>query len=171
MTPNPAFNGKAQSVGGYIDDKSAPYICPLVGLEMNDRSKFCFLWKCGCVVSERGLKLGADNKCVNCVMEYEDDDVVVLNPTEQDIPLMKIKLAKRKDKIKSKKIKVKQEIKEEMIDEAIDKKPVIPLNATVKIENINVKEENDEKTCIVKKEQMKSMYIFKLYFISFINQL
>lgn len=171
MTPNPAFNGKAQSVGGYIDDKSAPYICPLVGLEMNDRSKFCFLWKCGCVVSERGLKLGADNKCVNCVMEYEDDDVVVLNPTEQDIPLMKIKLAKRKDKIKSKKIKVKQEIKEEMIDEATDKKPVIPLNATVKIENINVKEENDEKTCIVKKEQMKSMYIFKLYFISFINQL
>lgn len=173
MTPNPAFNGKAQSVGGYIDDKSSPYICPLVGLEMNDRSKFCFLWKCGCVVSERGLKLGADNKCVNCVMEYEDDDVVVLNPTEKDIPLMKIKLAKRKDKIKSKKIKVKQEIKEEMIDEVIDEKPVIPLNSTDKIENINIKveikkEENDEKTN-VKKEQMKSMYIFKLCIISIIN--
>ena len=89
MTPNPAFNGKAQSVGGYIDDNCSPYICPLIGLEMNDRSKFCFLWKCGCVVSERGLKLGADNKCVNCVMEYENDDIVVLNPTAEDVTLMK----------------------------------------------------------------------------------
>lgn len=165
MTPNPAFNGKAQSVGGYIDDKSSPYICPLVGLEMNDRSKFCFLWKCGCVISERGLKLGADNKCVNCVMEYEDSDVVILNPTEEDIPLMKNRLAKRKDMIKNKKNKVKQEIeiKEEPVDEvANDESVIIP---TIKNEKINVKleikKECDSKpVCNVKKEQSKSNYIY-----------
>lgn len=154
LTPNPAFNGKAQSVGGYIDDNSSPYICPLVGLEMNDRSKFCFLWKCGCVISERGLKLGADNKCVNCVMEYEDDDIVILNPTEEDVTLMKAKLAKRKDKIKSKKNKVKQEVvvKEEPIDE--DEKPIIPSSTIpVKTENIDVKKEIKKEH--IKKEQIK----------------
>lgn len=157
MTPNPAFNKKAQSVGGYIDDNCSPYICPLVGLEMNDRSKFCFLWKCGCVISERGLKLSADNKCVNCVKEYEDDDIVVLNPTEEDITLMKTKLAKRKDKIKSEKnsekIKVKQDIviKDEPVDE--DEKPIILSCLPVKTEKIDIKNE-------IKKEQIKSMTIF-----------
>lgn len=172
LTPNPAFNGKAQSVGGYIDDRSSPYICPLVGLEMNDRSKFCFLWKCGCVVSERGLKLGADNKCVNCVMEYEEDDIVILNPTEDDITLMKTRLAVRKDKIKSKKNKIKQEnvIKEEPVDEDVDVKPVITENGTVKTENITAmkgikKEKNDLKSiCNVKKEQTKRKSIYKIIF-------
>lgn len=162
MTPNPAFNGKAQSVGGYIDDKCSPYICPLVGLEMNDRSKFCFLWKCGCVISERGLKLGADNKCVNCTMEYEDDDIVVLNPTEKDIPLMKMKLAKRKDKIKNKKNIIKQEVmvKEEPIDKVSKEKPIVSSNASVKHENVNfkieLKNEGDKKS-VCKNEPTKSM--------------
>jgi len=163
LTPNPAFNGKAQSVGGYIDDKCSPYICPLVGLEMNDRSKFCFLWKCGCVISERGLKLGADNKCVNCTMEYEDDDIVVLNPTEKDIPLMKMKLANRKDNIKNKKIKIKQEVvvKEEPIDKVAKEKLIVSSYATVKHENVNfkveIKNEGDKKS-VCKNEPTKSMF-------------
>lgn len=164
MTPNPAFDGKAKSVGGYIDDKCSPYICPLIGLEMNDRSKFCFLWKCGCVISDRGLKLVADNKCVKCVAEYEDDDIVVLNPTEEDIVVMKTKLAKRKDKLKSKKNKIKQEvqIKDEPIDEVKDEKPVIPINTAIKTENINIKMELKTEGivrnngCHLKKEQTKS---------------
>lgn len=136
---------------------------------MNDRSKFCFLWSCGCVISERGLKLVADNKCVNCVKEYNDDDIVILNPTEEDIPLMKIKLSKRKDKIKSKKIELKQEvaIKEEFV-EVKDEKPIVPSITTVKTENINVKvevkkEENDNKfVSDVKKGQTKSTNIFTI---------
>lgn len=174
LTPNPAFNGKAQSVGGYIDDRSSPYICPLVGLEMNDRSKFCFLWKCGCVVSERGLKLGADNKCVNCVMEYEEDDIVILNPTEDDITLMKTRLTNRKDKIKNKKNKIKQEnmIKEEPVDKDIDVKPVIIDGVTVKTENISVTKEiktekNDFKSISnVKNEHTKRKLIKKYIYIS-----
>lgn len=175
LTPNPAFSGKAQSVGGYIDDKSSPYICPLIGLEMNDRSKFCVLWKCGCVVSERALKLGVDNKCVNCLMEYEDDDIVVLNPIDEDINLMKIRLSKRKDKIKSKKQKVKQEvvIKEEPVDEVNEEFPIIPSTAAVKTENSDVKleikkeETNIKSELKVKKDQTKSMYILKIMFSNF----
>lgn len=137
---------------------------------MNDRSKFCFLWKCGCVVSERGLKLGADNKCINCVMEYEDDDVVILNPTEDDMHLMKTRLIKRKDMIKNKKNKVKQEvvIKEEQINK--DEKSVIPSTITVKTENINIKveikKEDNKKNELMNKEPTKSMQNC-IYFINF----
>jgi len=96
-------------------------------------------------------------------MEYEDDDIVILNPTEKDIPSMKIKLAKRKDKIKSKKNKVKQEvaIKEEPVDEVIDEKPII----SGKTEHNNIKaeikkeENNNKSVCDVKREQSKSMHI------------
>ncbi|XP_050424120.1 replication termination factor 2 isoform X2 [Adelges cooleyi] len=146
LTPNPAFKGKAQNVGGYMDDHVSPHICPLVGLEMNDRSKFCFLWKCGCVMSERGLKLGADNKCVNCVADYEEDDIVILNPTTDDIDLMKSRLVKRKEKLKSKKNKhIKQEfvakdanLVESTNDVINDKKPNLQkMTDIIKVEKTN----------------------------------
>lgn len=57
LTPNPAFDGnKAKKGDCYTDEGKSPYICPLIGLEMNGKYKFCFLWSCGCVMSERALK-------------------------------------------------------------------------------------------------------------------
>lgn len=56
LTPNPAYDGDTAKNGGYIDDGKSPYICPVIGLEMNGKYKFCFLWSCGCVMSERALK-------------------------------------------------------------------------------------------------------------------
>lgn len=55
LTPNPAYEDAAIN-GGYIDDGKSPYICPVIGLEMNGKYKFCFIWTCGCVMSERALK-------------------------------------------------------------------------------------------------------------------
>lgn len=56
LTPNPAFDGdKAEKGDSYTGGRS-PYICPVIGLEMNGKYKFCFLWSCGCVMSERALK-------------------------------------------------------------------------------------------------------------------
>ncbi|RLV97397.1 hypothetical protein DV515_00011790, partial [Chloebia gouldiae] len=40
----------------YDDLQAAHFICPVVGLEMNGRHRFCFLRNCGCVFSERALK-------------------------------------------------------------------------------------------------------------------
>lgn len=56
LTLNPAYDGDTAKNGGYIDDGKSPYICPVIGLEMNGKYKFCFLWNCGCVMSERALK-------------------------------------------------------------------------------------------------------------------
>lgn len=55
---NAAFNGDC-----YIDTQKARYICPVVGIEMNGTYKFCVLWKCRCVLSDRALKMVKSETC------------------------------------------------------------------------------------------------------------
>lgn len=47
LTNNPAYES---------NEKNAPYICPVIGLEMSGKFRFVALWSCGCVFSERALK-------------------------------------------------------------------------------------------------------------------
>lgn len=56
LTKNPAFASGSRNGDGYDDHQNSPYICPVLGLEMNGRFKFCFYWSCGCVFSEKALK-------------------------------------------------------------------------------------------------------------------
>lgn len=57
LTPNPAYDeNRAEKGDGYVDGGKNPFICPVIGLEMNGKYKFCYLWTCGCVMSERALK-------------------------------------------------------------------------------------------------------------------
>ncbi|CAG2054017.1 unnamed protein product, partial [Timema podura] len=56
LTNNPSFKPSAEKGDAYIDRQTSPYICPVIGLEMNGKFKFVFVWSCGCVVSERALK-------------------------------------------------------------------------------------------------------------------
>ncbi|XP_062361259.1 replication termination factor 2 isoform X2 [Cinclus cinclus] len=58
LVDNPAWGGDKESIKGdkYDDLQCARFICPVVGLEMNGRHRFCFLRNCGCVFSERALK-------------------------------------------------------------------------------------------------------------------
>ncbi|KAG9353379.1 hypothetical protein JZ751_017974, partial [Albula glossodonta] len=58
LTDNPAWEGERSNSKGdrYEDLHCAMFICPVVGLEMNGKHKFCFLHTCGCVFSERALR-------------------------------------------------------------------------------------------------------------------
>ncbi|XP_029424048.1 replication termination factor 2 isoform X2 [Nannospalax galili] len=58
LSDNPAWEGgRGNTKGDRHDDlQRARFICPVVGLEMNGRHRFCFLRCCGCVFSERALK-------------------------------------------------------------------------------------------------------------------
>ena len=58
LTANPAYKEDA-------NDKSAPFICSLIGLEMSGQFRFVALWTCGCVFSERALKEIKSNTCSN----------------------------------------------------------------------------------------------------------
>ncbi|CAF0787776.1 unnamed protein product [Adineta steineri] len=97
LTLNPSFKLNHNDLGNeYLDVYSSPYICPLTGLEMNGTYKFCVIWTCGCVLSDRALRSvnnsnNTDDKltCPQCGKEYlSNDDVVILNPENEDLIVM-----------------------------------------------------------------------------------
>lgn len=59
LSPNPAYKQDAEGC------EAAPYVCPVIGLEMTGNFRFVFLWTCGCVFSERALKYVNSNICHN----------------------------------------------------------------------------------------------------------
>lgn len=62
LVKNPAYT-KIEQIDGAVGDGSAPYICPISGLEMTGKFRFIFLWSCGCVLAERALKEVKQNLC------------------------------------------------------------------------------------------------------------
>ncbi|XP_008472467.1 protein RTF2 homolog [Diaphorina citri] len=103
LTVNPAFTTGAETGDGYIDRQTAQYICPTTGIEMNGKFKFCFVWKCGCVVSERALKEVRDNICHKCQTAYSEGDIVILNPEQSDLDLMRVRMDARVARMKAEK--------------------------------------------------------------------
>ncbi|XP_061487191.1 replication termination factor 2 isoform X2 [Rhineura floridana] len=102
LTDNPAWTGDKGNTKGdkYDDIQSARFICPIVGLEMNGRYRFCFLRNCGCVFSERALKEIKTEACHKCGITFQDDDVIVLNGTKEDVEVLKKRMGERRLKSK-----------------------------------------------------------------------
>ncbi|XP_048352630.1 replication termination factor 2 isoform X2 [Sphaerodactylus townsendi] len=102
LTDNPAWTGDKGNTKGdkYDDIQSARFICPIVGLEMNGRHRFCFLRNCGCVFSERALKEIKTEACHKCSVPFEDGDVIVLNGTKEDVEVLKKRMEDRRLKSK-----------------------------------------------------------------------
>ncbi|XP_053664647.1 replication termination factor 2 [Anopheles marshallii] len=88
LTANPAYDEAK-------DDKSSPYICALIGLEMSGQFRFVALWTCGCVFSERALKEVKEKVCSVCQTPYSEDDIVILNGTEEETKQMLTKMEAR----------------------------------------------------------------------------
>ncbi|PSN36562.1 Protein RTF2 [Blattella germanica] len=95
LTPNPSYKPSAEKGDAYVDRQTAAYICPVIGLEMNGKFRFIFLWKCGCVMSERALK--------ECQQPFAEEDIVVLNGTQEDLELMKSRSEARQARLKAEK--------------------------------------------------------------------
>ncbi|CAK9813879.1 Replication termination factor 2 [Anthophora quadrimaculata] len=97
LTSNPAFEGnKAKKGDCYTDEGKSPYICPIIGLEMNGKYKFCFLWSCGCVMSERALKEVKSKICHQCQQPFTETDIVIINAEGDDLKLMEKNMTVRK---------------------------------------------------------------------------
>ncbi|GAB0091840.1 Replication termination factor 2 [Sergentomyia squamirostris] len=118
LTPNPTFTNEEKQ-GGSLDIRSAPYICKLIGLEMSGKFRFIALWGCGCVFSERALKEIKSKVCSLCQTPFTEEDVVILNGSEEDVDGMRVRmearLARRKAEKKgkdSKKVKQATEVPE-----------------------------------------------------------
>ncbi|XP_060628053.1 replication termination factor 2 [Anolis sagrei] len=102
LTDNPAWTGDKGNTKGdkYDDIQSACFICPVVGLEMNGRHRFCFLRNCGCVFSERALKEIKTEACHKCGIPFQEEDVIVLNGTKEDVEVLKKRMEERRLKSK-----------------------------------------------------------------------
>uniref|UniRef100_A0A1B6MPX8 Replication termination factor 2 n=1 Tax=Graphocephala atropunctata TaxID=36148 RepID=A0A1B6MPX8_9HEMI len=144
LTPNPAFQDGAEKGDGYVDRQSAPYICPVIGLEMNGKFKFSFIWGCGCVMSERSLKEIKTKVCHKCQKPFAEEDVVILNAADEDLNLMQTRMEARQARLrlekKVKKTAIKQEIEEEGSDVA----------KTEEIKNVPLKTEPLDKPSVSK---------------------
>nr|XP_020653162.1 protein RTF2 homolog [Pogona vitticeps] len=102
LTDNPAWTGDKGNTKGdkYDDIHSARFICPVVGLEMNGRHRFCFLRNCGCVFSEHALREIKTEVCHKCGTSFQEDDVIVLNGTKEDVAVLKKRMEERRMKSK-----------------------------------------------------------------------
>ncbi|XP_078411627.1 replication termination factor 2 [Cetorhinus maximus] len=125
LTDNPAWKGdKANTKGDKFEDlQRAVFICPVVGLEMNGRQKFCYLRVCGCVFSERAMKEIKTEVCHKCGESFKEDDVIVLNGSKEEIADLQRKMEERKLKAKllkkAKKSKATQAAAKSALTEAI----------------------------------------------------
>jgi len=93
LKENQSFKPNNNDLGTeYLDVYSSPFICPISFVEMNGKYKFCAIWTCGCVISDRALRsLNQNNNteeklsCPNCGKEYSaNNDMIILNPEEDD---------------------------------------------------------------------------------------
>lgn len=124
LAANPAYSEE--------DDKNAKFICALIGLEMSGSHRFCALWTCGCVFSERALKEVKTSVCSICQTPYSEQDVVVLNGSEDDVAAMKTKMDARTARIKAEKKDKKNKVKKEAAETIVSgtSVPEIPSKLT-----------------------------------------
>ncbi|CAM4642788.1 replication termination factor 2 [Caretta caretta] len=119
LADNPAWKGDKGNTKGdkYDDIQCARFICPVVGLEMNGRHRFCFLRNCGCVFSERALKEIKTEVCHRCGLPFQDVDVIILNGNKDDVEVLKKRMEERrlKSKVgkKSKKCKAAESVSQQ----------------------------------------------------------
>ena len=120
----------------YLDTESSEYVCPVVGLEMNGKYKFVFLWSCGCVFSERAIKMVKSESCHKCNTPFTDDDVIVLNPDDDELKVLKAKMEERHAKAKALKKSKRTKESEERVsggDEPVAKRKKAGMEKEVKV--------------------------------------
>jgi len=102
---NPAYDALGEKQNTTIVDiaQDAPFVCPITGLEVGGNYKFHCIKSCGCAISDRALRECPSELCLNCGKPFNKDDVIPLNPSEEELKELKKKYkAEGKDKKKSK---------------------------------------------------------------------
>lgn len=104
LTENPVFGDRAKKVnkGGYVDLQAVPFICPVIGIEMNGLYKFCMIWTCGCVISEKALKEVKSAVCHKCGVPFNNDEII-LNGSKEDVDKLRDNMEAKRARIKAEK--------------------------------------------------------------------
>ncbi|KAL6012125.1 hypothetical protein ACLOJK_002602 [Asimina triloba] len=79
--------------------------CPIAGLEFNGKYRFYALRGCGHVLSAKALKEVKSSSCLVCHKEFSESDMIVINPTGEELTEMREKLEEERAKSGKKKEK------------------------------------------------------------------
>lgn len=120
LTDNPAWEGEKHNIKGdcYEDMHCAMFICPVVGLEMNGKHKFLYLQTCGCVFSERALREVKTEICHKCGDPFQEDDLVVLNGSKEEVEKLQKTMEERR--LKAKTAKKSKKSKDSKVSKSLD---------------------------------------------------
>ncbi|XP_015926313.2 replication termination factor 2 [Parasteatoda tepidariorum] len=109
LTEKPGFEvNKNQKGDEYVDFHDSRYICPVTGLDMNGKQRFYLMWKCGCVLSERAVKEVKSDTCHKCGKPAAEDDLIILNGTDEETEVLREKMVERRRVAKLEKKKKKK---------------------------------------------------------------
>lgn len=135
LTNNPAVEREGADKGDeYKDHGASKFICPVVGIEMNGKYKFCYFRACACVVSIRAMEIVKSETCHKCGKVYATDDVITINGTSEEVSDLRTRMEARRLKQKlDKKAKKKKLAATETQDEPLFKKPNLPPSLAVKV--------------------------------------
>ncbi|XP_076329685.1 replication termination factor 2 [Tachypleus tridentatus] len=126
LTENSGYTQRGAEKGDqYIDLQASRYICPVVGLEMNGKYRFCYLRECACVLSEKALKEVKSSVCLKCGKPFEEDDIIIINGTDEEIEIQRLKMEERRARSKLEKKSKKHKIKDGNITDTTEKKQKI----------------------------------------------
>lgn len=153
LTTNPGFvnsSDKKSNDQSFLDLNQSRWICPITGLEMNGIYRFFYIFSCGCVISERAMKTmqSSDLVCLKCEKSYTENDLIVLNPNEEDLKLNEDKYNARKEAIKAKKNQ-----------KSIEK--TIKIEKTFTPENTNILSVEEKTLAVTKNNETKKIDAIK----------
>ncbi|KAB7498926.1 Protein RTF2-like protein [Armadillidium nasatum] len=123
LTRNPSYREDMPKGDEYFDSQNSEYICPITSQEMNGKSKFYFIWSCGCVISERALKEIKSDRCHVCNKTFLQSNVIPLNPSDEETEKLEAQMIERREKKKLEK-KEKRKMEEEVSTEQKKKKKI-----------------------------------------------
>ncbi|RXG60126.1 Protein RTF2-like protein [Armadillidium vulgare] len=121
LTRNPSYREDMPKGDEYFDTQNSEYICPITSQEMNGKSKFYFIWSCGCVISERALKEIKSDRCHVCNKTFLQSNVIPLNSSDEETEKLEAQMIERREKKKLEK-KEKRKMEEEVSTEQKKKK-------------------------------------------------
>lgn len=103
LHPNPHYKGDGVKGGQASEDAEVPFVCPVAGTPMNGRLPFVFIRSSGQVVSERALKAVGAKACPVTETPCSGEDIVNLNPTEEERQVLLTRQEVRRAAAKAKK--------------------------------------------------------------------
>jgi len=141
---NPDYSQNTEYQAGAGENFVSPYFCPITNLPVNGKNKFCALLNCGHVFSTKGLKSTTnheENQCYVCQKTFLQDDILILNPTDEEKSVVVEKLLEHKKVEKEKKRKLKESERKDPIvkKKKLSHKNEAPSNSGMVGGGLNVK--------------------------------